>query len=193
MQRLHYLEISWAYIVSAVVLPVIYLLPALGLFLNTPVIRYEQTYYFLRLPSLAAQLLLYYVVSGRSFATTRFWGSLCFLYARSLWWSIFYRTRPYTVTAKSKKAQPNLILILPHISYIIINIVAVVWRISVDGYVSSAVWSGQVWTVLMVYWFTPVLQKGLGLAGATNNSTRVKLSFSFQPSGLTIDKRVKAQ
>lgn len=194
MQRLHYFEISWAYLVSALILPVLYLLPAMGLFADTPIIHHEKLYYLFRLPSLITQLWLYYLVSGKSFATTRFWGALCFLYFRSFWWSLLAKNRPYSVTAKTKSVHRNVILILPHIVFIGINLAAIIWRIANSGPLAvSAIWTSQIWLVLMLYWFAPLLKKGLGVSTKLDRGIKLGLRFYFQPTMLTIDKRAGAQ
>src|SRR3989344_2985314 len=67
-QRLHYTETAWAYLVSAIAIPILFTLPALSLFLTLFIIDEPQTYVLLRTPSLLLILIFYYELSGKTFS-----------------------------------------------------------------------------------------------------------------------------
>lgn len=164
-QRLHYFEIAWAYIVSALAIPVLFLLPPVTLFLDRHIIFNENVYLFLRVPSLAAILYFYYRLSGRMVSTSQFWASMSFVYLKALVLSLLPVRIKYKVTNKMAGiGKRDIALISPHLAFLIFGISAIVWRIFlVDFGITPFVAINALWVALMIYWFSPIIRKGFVL------------------------------
>ena len=161
-QRLHYTETAWAYLVSAIAIPILFTLPALSLFLTLFIIDEPQTYVLLRTPSLLLILIFYYELSGKTFSCGQFWASLSFVYLKALFLSVLPGKPTYRVT--KKLAGPNrrdIFLIIPHLLFVILGLSAVFWRIFLhDHMVTFFTAVNFLWISLMVFWFVPIIRKG---------------------------------
>ncbi len=164
-QRMHYIELSWAYIVSAVGITILFLLPPVTLIANSHIIKNEIWYPLFRGPSLLAIILFYYFLSGRNFSTSSFWAGLSPVYLKALVLSLLPLKTKYKVT--SKLAGPNkrdISLILPHMALVVFGLGTVIWRIFfVDHAFTAFVQINTIWVVLMMFWVYPIIKKGLVL------------------------------
>jgi len=107
-QRFHYIEISMAYVVSALAIPLVFLLPATTLLTGQHVIENETLYLAFRIPSLISILFLFYYLSGKSFITSQFWASLWFVYLIALF------KKPITKLNSSVVLGSNLSIQTPY-------------------------------------------------------------------------------
>jgi cellulose synthase (UDP-forming) len=166
-QRLNYFEMGWAYIVAAIALPVVFLLPPLTLLFGVYVIRDPATYVLLRAPTMTLILLFYYRLSGNTFSTCQFWASLSPVYLRALVNAFRVRdVRKCTLPEANPKMpvlrKRNIGLILPHITMVAFGITAVMARIFIiDKAVTSFIAINTFWIAIMVFWFTPIIRREL--------------------------------
>lgn len=161
-QRLHYFEIAWAYIVSAIAIPILFLLPPVTLLLDRHIILNESVYLFLRIPSLIAVLYFYYRLSGNTFSTSQFWAALFPVNLKALVLSVLPLQIKYQATSKlAGVGKRDIALILPHLFLIAFSAATVIWRIFfVDFALIPFVGINMIWMILMIFWFIPVIRKG---------------------------------
>lgn len=161
-QRLHYTEIALAYIVSAVTIPIFFLLPIITLYFNHYIVLNPEQYLQYRLPSLALILIFYYILGNKTFSTSQFWASLFPVYLKALILSLLPIKTRYKVTDKlAGVGKRDTILILPHILFIVAASFAVFHRLSVDGGITIFLAINLIWIILMIFWFLPIIKKGL--------------------------------
>lgn len=163
-QRLHYLEIGFSYVVSAVAIPLLFVLPALAVLFNDPVVTDPRTYLLLRVPSLLLIIYFYYKLSGDVFSQMQLWASLFPVYLKALFLAIIRKRIPYQVTNKISITAPGerqTLLVLPHIAIGVFSIVVIVWRVFfVDHALTAFTGINLMWMTLMLFWFAPIIQKG---------------------------------
>lgn len=163
-QRLHYFEIGFAYIASALAIPILFILPPLSLVLDKHVVLNETVYLLLRVPSLLCILYFYFLLSGRIVSICQFWASLFPVYLKALVLAFSPGQIRYAVTEKlSVAGKRNIKLILPHLLLIAFGLGSVAWRVIADRGVTPFLAVNGVWIVLMLFWFAPVIKKGLRL------------------------------
>jgi len=166
-QRFHYFEMGWCYVVSAVAIPALFLIPPVALLSDVNVIDDPLWYLILRIPSLFGIIYMYYRLSDRSITVGQFWASLCFLYLKSLILSWLPFKTKYKVTNKLRLygvGKRDLILILPHLAFIIFGFYAVYWRmLHFDYQYTSFIGINLMWITVMLYWFIPIIRKGIKL------------------------------
>jgi len=162
-QRLHYFEIGWTYIVSALAIPIIFILPIITLYLDTHIISDERTYILLRVPSLLPILYLYYSLGGHSFSTSQFWASFFPVNIKALTLSLLPFKIKYRVTSKlAGIGKRDIALILPHLMLGCAGISVFLWRVTlVDHGLTYFTGLNMIWITLMLFWFYPVIRKGL--------------------------------
>lgn len=161
-QRLHYFEIGWTYVVSAIAIPIIFILPIVTLYLNIHIISDERTYVLLRIPSLLPILYLYYSLSGNNFSTSQFWASFFPVNMKALVLAVLPVTVKYRVTSKlAGVGKRDIALILPHLILAWSGLGVLLWRITaVDHRLTFFTGLNMIWISLMLFWFYPVIKKG---------------------------------
>ncbi|MCK5027592.1 MAG: glycosyltransferase [Candidatus Pacebacteria bacterium] len=162
-QKFHYFELSWAYIGSAVAVPILFILPALTLVLDVRVVADDKLYLITRIPSLIFLLYFYYKINGNNSSGGRFWAALFPIYIKALFLSLLPSKTKYIVTNKlAGVGKRDIALILPHLTLICFSFATVAWRIIfVDHILTPFVGINMMWMVLMIFWFAPVVKKGL--------------------------------
>lgn len=159
-QRLHYLELGGAYIVSALAVPIIFTFPVIALLLNVRFISHEMMYVFFRVPSLIAIVYLYYVLGDNSFSTGKFWASLSPVYLTAIFLALSPKKMKYAVTSKLGIRQRRLDLIIPHLIVFAGALTGTIWYPMHHGF--DYFWIANVfWICLMTFWFSPVLYRGI--------------------------------
>jgi hypothetical protein len=139
------------------------LIPAISLFTGLHIVTHPAEYLILRLSTLALVVYFYYDLSGKTFSASQYWASLSFLYFKSLILAILGRKGAYKVTNKVKTKSGNeLRFVWPHLLYLAINFLAIVWRLEHSG-LDFFVISNIFWIGLMSFWFMPVIQKTITL------------------------------
>ena len=118
-QRLHYIELAWVYIASAIAIPILFLLPPLGLLFDMTIVSNGVLYLIFRIPSLAAVLYFFYRLGGNRFVEGQFWASLSFVYIKALLLSLLPMKVEYKVTNKlAGVGKRDIFLVMPHLLFI---------------------------------------------------------------------------
>lgn len=158
-QRLHYCELAYLYLVSALVIPLIYILNYTSLITNIPVITDGYIYLAVKIPTLLITFYMYDKL-GQGKATSRMWSALSPVYFKSLIRAFIYYKPVCKVTTKRTQQTNRWYLTIPHIILIVAGIVAVTYNIYRYG-VSSAVLVNALWLVVMFYWISLVFPKAM--------------------------------
>lgn len=160
-QRLHYIEIGYSYIVSALAMPIIFTLPAFAVLWNDPVVTDPIMYLLLRIPSLFAILYFYYRLSDRMVSHMQSWASLFPVYIKALVLAISKIAVRYRVTRKVAAGTRHIALVLPHIGLIAFNFFVIVRQIFfIDRALTAHTAINLLWMSVMVFWFTPFVIRG---------------------------------
>ncbi len=162
-QRLHYFEIGWSYLVSALSIPIVMMVLAYSLATNTYIIPASEEYFILKSLSMFFPALLAYLMSQKNFSTLQAWASLFPVYL----WAVTLALRPnkptYAVTSKIGKSERwHILLMWPHLLLLTGTSTALSWHITHFG-LSYLAGAGFFFTALMLYWFLPFFQKVMGL------------------------------
>ncbi|MEK9175722.1 MAG: glycosyltransferase [Patescibacteria group bacterium] len=160
-QRLHYIEIGYSYVVSAIAMPIVFILPAIAVLYNDPIVTDPITYLLLRIPSLLAILYFYYRLSDRMFSQMQYWASLFLVYMEAFFLALICIKVPYKVTRKEAADHRNIALVIPHIALILFSFGVILWRIFIVDHALTAFTAiNLMWACLMVFWFAPVIYRG---------------------------------
>lgn len=160
-QRLHYIEIGYSYIVSAIAMPIVFVLPAIAVLKNDPIVTDPITYLLLRVPSLMAILYFYYRLSDKMFAQMQYWASLFPVYMKAFLFALIGKKIPYKVTSKEALEHRHIKLVLPHIALILFSFGVILWRIFIVDHALTAFTAiNLMWACLMTFWFVPVISRG---------------------------------
>ncbi len=167
-QRLHYTEMAWAYIVSALSMPIVFLLPAIAVLFNNTIVTDPIMYLILRIPSILAVIYFYYKLSGDMFSQMQLWSSLFAVYLKALFLAITRASVKYKVTNKVSTGEREIIYIWPHLVIMAFSLFVVIRQVFfVEHALSSHVAINLMWMTLMFFWFAPVIQKGFQKAHST--------------------------
>jgi cellulose synthase (UDP-forming) len=191
-QRLHYIEIGWAYIVSAVAIPTLILVPIVSLFTHKAVLSNEGQYFVFRIPSLIAIVYYYYILNDRSFETGRYWAALWPAYLKALFVSLIPHRKKYSVTRKNEfEIQNGIFFVIPHIVLITLMFVALMWRAYQDGGITLFTVVNCVWFALITFWFLPVIRRGIfGKSGKQDREVPEQLAPVYsgvQPTSFSLE------
>jgi len=160
-QRLQYFEIGYIYLVSALCLPILFILPSISILFNFTLINNPLEYLILRGPSLALAIYTYYLLNGKSFSASQYWSSLSFVYLRSFVLALKKQKPKYTVTAKIPGNNYGLHYTYPHLAILTISSLVIINQAFTVG--PTLMLASQVfWTGLSLLWFYPWILKGFG-------------------------------
>ncbi len=162
-QKMHYTEMAWAYIVPALGVATLFLLPAIALFFNVHMVANELQYLYFRVTFISLLLVFFYRLNGNSLVSTQYWGALSFIYLHALMKAVCTNDMRYRVTEKFSSMDTEIKRILPHLLYVLVNAGALLWYISYNGPTLSPyfLYVNTVWTILMLLCFFPIIKKGL--------------------------------
>lgn len=163
-QKVHYFEMAWFYIVPAVAVSVLFLLPAIALFFNVHMLTSELSYLIFRIALLLLVFFFFYRLNDYSLSSTQYWAALSFVFLRALVKAIFTNDTRYKVTDKSdKEATPEIGRVMPHLLYVTVNISAFAWYLAHHGSNASIIFAvmNSVWILFMCMCFFPILGRGL--------------------------------
>ncbi|MEK7180067.1 MAG: glycosyltransferase [Patescibacteria group bacterium] len=164
-QWIHYFEFGWCYITSAIAIPILSIFPGLALITGDYFITEPESYVVLRLISLLPTLYFYYLLGGRNSSSSQFWAALFPVYLKALILSLFTGKPTYKVTKKfNDPKRSDIIFIFPHLSLIVFNVGAIIFRITVSDFVFTPfILINLIWVATLFFWFAPILRKGLFL------------------------------
>jgi cellulose synthase (UDP-forming) len=165
-QKLHYFEMGYIYLVSAVMLPAIFFLNYYSLFFNVTFIAAGWWYLVFKLPAFFFTLKLYNDL-GRGQSASRMWAALFPVYFRSLWLAMLYKKPVYQVTEKRRAPVPDqsLRLIWPQAMTVGLGIVAIVYHLA-HFHFTSLLAVNFFWMGVILYWLWPIFPKAWASRGA---------------------------
>lgn len=159
-QRLHYVELALAYLVSAFCITTLFTLPIITLAAGVSVVSDPSTYMLLRIPSLIAILWLYYRLSGDTFSTSQFWASLFPAYLKAAILAILPGKPKYQVTRKVGTGKRDTLLALPHMLMLAAAAFVSFRYLKINGW-TAFFGVHLIWYVLMAFWFAPLIRKSI--------------------------------
>jgi cellulose synthase (UDP-forming) len=163
-QRMHYFETGWAYLFPALAIPVLLLLLPFSIFYEVDLISRDVSYPVIKGAALALILFFFWRQSNRRWSEIQFWIALFPVYLKALVLSLLPGKPNYKVTAKiATENHLHVWQILPHILILSVNILALYWYIVYLAYgFNVSAMMACIWIGLMLFWFWPLLRKGLG-------------------------------
>lgn len=162
-QRLHYFEMAYCYLVSGLFLPAIYVINFYTLYTDRLIQDGGLAYIAFRLPALLTTLWFFGYLS-RGQLTSRVWTGLFPVYFKAAFIALVYRKKipKYKVTPKVDHGQRELWLVAPQLVFILVGVVGIIFNYLHFGYSLILGFSGF-WTLVMIYWLTPITFKSLKL------------------------------
>lgn len=160
-KRLHYFEMGYIYIVSALVVPSIYALNIYSLFSNQPILEAGIWYALFRFPALYF-IIKFYDTLGQGDSSSRMWAALFPVYLKSFAQALLYKKPKYIVTKKGAVPKKRLALIIPQLFMISLGVSGIVYHLVKFG-LTYLLGVGVFWVALMIYWLWPVVPKALAL------------------------------
>jgi len=164
-QKLHYTELAMVYIVSATIIPLLFLLPPITLLLDIQLVQHGELYVLFRFPSLIILLVFYYLAAGGVFSTSQYWAALWVVYLKSFLLAFMPFKTKYRVTQKSReKKKKHILFAVPHIVILCFNFFAIVYKVYQDQMITGLIAVNFVWATMMVIWFYPLIKKAFSKA-----------------------------
>ncbi len=184
-QRIHYSELSVAYLVSGTAVPLIFCLPALTLITGQTAFTGDTVYAILRIPSLVCLLVFVYVVNERSFASAQYYVSLFPVYFKALVLALRKKKPRYIVTRKTGPInRVNIRLAAPHLLLVGGSLAIIIWRtVLVDHHLTLFGMVNFGYIAMMTFWFWPVLSKAFGFG-----PQEAKVATSIKPTSSPIGR-----
>ncbi len=160
-QKLHYFEMGYMYLVSALLLPLIFFVNYYALFFNVTFVSAGFLYLIFKLPSFYFTLRLYDKL-GRGSSASRMWAALSPIYLRSLLIAILRKKPKYQVTEKSKTVSKKrqVRLILPQTFIIVLGVIAILYHLT-HFQITTLLVVNFFWFIVIIYWLWPVFPKAL--------------------------------
>jgi cellulose synthase (UDP-forming) len=158
MQRIHYLEITYQYLISALAVPALLIIPILSLLLNAPTIAAGPEYLAIRAPGLIAIIGFYWMLN-RGHASNQFWAGLWPCYLRAAVLALRRKKTPYRVTIKVEEQERRITYVLPQLVVAALGILALPYNLLTYGPNDIAA-VNTIWVALNAWWMYPVILKG---------------------------------
>jgi cellulose synthase (UDP-forming) len=155
-QKLHYFEMGYIYLVSALFLPLIFFVNYYALFFNVTFIVAGFWYLVFKLPSFYFTTKLYNEL-GKGSSSSRMWAALFPVYLRSLFAAMLFKKPKYIVTEKVKQTSKRnqTYLLWPHILLLSLGFIAVIYHL-VHYQITTLLIVNFFWFVVIIYWFWPI-------------------------------------
>ncbi len=159
-QQLHYTELAMVYLVSALIIPLLFLLPPLTVLFDIHLVKQESVYVFLRFPSLFILLYFYYIAAGKVFSTSQYWAALWLVYLKAFFLALLPFKTKYKVTQKTREKPRRYILFaIPHMAILGLNVFAIGGAIYEEQAITGFIGVNLVWMSMMFIWFAPLIKK----------------------------------
>lgn len=153
-QRLHYFEIGYIYLVSALVIPAIYFLNFYSIYYNDPILHVGIWYLIFKMPSFFLTLKMYNDL-GQGSSSSRMWAALFPVFLKSTILATLYKKPKYKVTEKNKKAKNRWYLTIPQALTGFIGIIVSIYHFNNYG-ITLLLAVNIFWLIIMFYWLWPV-------------------------------------
>lgn len=163
-QRLHYFEMGYTYIFSAIIFPCIYLISFYSLLVNDPVLEpaIGISYLVVRIPSFYSGVRFFNSLDQWS-NSSRIWAGLFPVYFWSLIKAVLYKKPEYKVTQKGTQQGRNVLKVAWQLIFLASGIIFLIFHLSNYGITDVFVIS-LFWVAAMFYWLIPITAKGLNLS-----------------------------
>lgn len=170
LQRLHYMEMGYIYLVGGLILPAVFFLNFYSLIFNVPIITAGVWYIILKIPSFYFNFKLYDEL-GQGSSSSRMWAALFPVYLRSFLTALFYRKPPYTVTVKENNISPKrrVYLILPQMFTIGFGVTSLAYHLA-NFHITKILVVNFFWFAVMIYWLWPVFPKAFAFTSSQVSS-----------------------
>ena len=160
-QKLHYLEMGWIYILSAVALPVLFTLYPLSLIFELRIEPTKPIVFLLRFLSLLLIFQFFTRQSRGNYSVSQLWISLFHVYLRAFIVAVLPGRPRYLVTQKSPRSGRAIKMVIPHLILILFHFVSLtIYLVKKDFQFDLKTSSTLLWTGTMIFWFLPILKKG---------------------------------
>jgi cellulose synthase (UDP-forming) len=156
-QKLHFFEMGYIYIVSGMIIPLLFFVNYFSLATNNAFIKNGLVFLILKLISFALALRLFNVLSEGSMST-RMWASLFPINLQAIFQAIRYKKPTYVVTQKREQGKDSFWLVLPQAALLGVGCFLVLWYVIFLGF-SPLVVVNTFWIVVLAYWVFPVFKK----------------------------------
>lgn len=157
-QRLHYFEIGYGYIVSAVTVPSLALFNTWVLVRNVDIITSWGWFFVLKVISFCL-ILRFYAQLDQGTQSSRMWAALFDVYASAFLRALWYPKPTYQPTPKHRSKRPPWLYIMPHLVLLVLLTAALTIHLYHFGF-TLLVGIHLFWFVILLYWFTPIIRKG---------------------------------
>ena len=119
-QKLHYFEIGYVYIVSGLVIPLIYLVNFYSIATNDPIINVGAWYLLFKLPAFFLAIYMYTELAQGS-ACSRMWAALFPVFFRSMMGALLYKKDLYIPTKKGSARSIRVSMVVPQLAFIVVG------------------------------------------------------------------------
>lgn len=160
-QRLHYFELGYIYIASAVVIPAIYYLNFYSIFFNDPILQVGYWYLLFKIPSFFFIIYMYNTL-GQGDSSSRMWAALFPVFFKAMVLAILFKKPDYQVTTKKDSSKMRWQLILPQAFTIMLGIFVIIVHFIKWG-LTPLLAVNWFWFTIMIYWLWPVFPRALRL------------------------------
>jgi cellulose synthase (UDP-forming) len=157
-QKFQYLTSALYYLNGVIILidclmPIIFLLTGIQ-----PVAATTTSFALFFIPFMFLNLYTLYVASGESitFRAISFNQAIWTLQLRALISVLFKQKMGFSVTSKQAQEGNYLFLVYPHIAYILVTIIAVVYRVRIEG-IDPSVMTNVAWSLFNTIMFVPFI------------------------------------
>lgn len=161
---LYYFEMCYGYIVSGVVLPILYFVPIYSLFFNKPLLTLESQweYIVVKTPAFVSFLVMYFFLC-RGFQNAQYWAGLFPVYFKAFLLAFLPGRPVYRVTKKTKDPKRREVkFVLPQLLLMFISAGSLGWHLYVYG-TTQLLYTNVVWILITWYWILPIILHGLNL------------------------------
>ncbi len=157
-QRFHYLEITLHYLIAALVVPTLLIIPIISLLTNIPAVLAGTEYLLYRAPSLISIIGFYWLVNN-GHQSNKYWAGLWPVYLKAIFLALKPKKMPYLVTQKVEEQRRRIFLVLPQLFLLIAGLFAIPLSVYLYGLSNSTV-NNSIWVILNVWWMSSIVCRG---------------------------------
>ncbi len=158
-QRLHYFEIGYGYLVSALTVPGLVLFNTYIVIGNVDIITNWPIFLSLKVLSFVL-ILRFYALLDQGTQSSRMWAALFLVYGAAALRAIWYPKPTYRPTPKHRSKKPPWLFALPHIGILLLLSGSLLFHLRQYG-PTILLGIHLFWFAVLIYWFSPVLSLGL--------------------------------
>jgi len=157
-QRVHYFELCYSYIASAVFLPTLFIFLPFALFFNYIVVNSGWEYVIIRAPGLIG-IIWFYEYLSKGAESNQFWAGFWPVYLKAIFLALRKQKISYKVTDKVEVPGRRIELVLPQLTLLVIGLIGIPFNIIAYG-PSSVTAITSIWVALELWWMFPIIMRG---------------------------------